>query len=79
MQHARNWIAGQWVDAESGATAESINPANGHVLGTFSNAAEADALAAIDAARQALNGSEWSHEPSCTVSPPSVRRTGVAS
>lgn len=63
MLHARNWIAGQWVDAVSGATAESINPANGQVLGTFSNAAEADALAAIDAARQALDGSVWSHEP----------------
>ena len=63
MRHAQNWIAGQWVDAESGATAESVNPASGQVLGTFADGAEDDALAAIDAARQALNGTGWSHEP----------------
>lgn len=60
---ARHWIAGEWVDSAEGATATSINPSTGEVLGSFADGTRADALAGINAARECLAGSRWAHQP----------------
>ncbi|MDO5699099.1 MAG: NAD-dependent succinate-semialdehyde dehydrogenase [Dermatophilus congolensis] len=43
-------IGGAWVDAESGATFEVINPATGTVMCTVAEASPADGVKALDAA-----------------------------
>lgn len=48
------FINGQWVDADSGATFEVINPATGQRLGTVPNMGQAETRRAIDAAQAAL-------------------------
>lgn len=58
-----NLIGGVWQPARSGRTAESLNPATGEVLGTLPDSAEVDALAAIDAARQAFEQPTWAQSP----------------
>jgi succinate-semialdehyde dehydrogenase/glutarate-semialdehyde dehydrogenase len=54
----RGFIAGDWVAADSGATTEIRNPANGHVLGRVPDMGAAEARRAIDAAHAAL--ADWS-------------------
>ena len=51
--HQKNFINGQWVDADTGATIDVINPATGETLGTIPEAGTAETLRAIDAAAQA--------------------------
>ncbi len=59
---ARNWIDGEWLTI--GATeAESLNPANRMALGSFEPADAAVVRAAIDAAKNSLDHSDWSHQP----------------
>src|SRR5512143_1681115 len=55
---AKMFIAGESVDALSGATYEVRNPANGDVVDTAPKGNEADARRAIDAAETAFE--EWS-------------------
>jgi succinate-semialdehyde dehydrogenase/glutarate-semialdehyde dehydrogenase len=50
----RGFIAGQWVDADSGQTTEIRNPANGELLGKVPHMGAAEARRAIDAAHAAL-------------------------
>ena len=38
----QNYIGGEWVDAASGETFESVSPATGDVLGTFPRSDAAD-------------------------------------
>lgn len=57
----RNYIAGEWNDA--GERLETINPSTGLVLGSYANAGEREALAAIAAARIAFDTTEWSRDP----------------
>jgi succinate-semialdehyde dehydrogenase/glutarate-semialdehyde dehydrogenase len=52
------YINGQWRDAASGATFESLNPATGDVIGQAADAGVADVQAAIEAAAAAFDG--WS-------------------
>ncbi|MEC7764305.1 MAG: aldehyde dehydrogenase family protein [Pseudomonadota bacterium] len=52
-------IDGQWVDALSGETFDTINPANGEVLATLPKGGKADVDLAVAAARRAFEG-EWS-------------------
>jgi betaine-aldehyde dehydrogenase len=59
---ATHWIDGKWVDA--GIVAESINPATGEVLGQWYDGGEAEAGAAIDAAKRAFMTSLWSRDRS---------------
>ena len=47
-----NYIDGEWVGAEKGETYTVINPANGQRLADVPKGSEADARAAIDAARE---------------------------
>ncbi len=48
-------INGKWVDAASGKTFESINPATGEVLAHIAEAGESDVNAAVAAARKAFD------------------------
>ncbi|MBI5597739.1 MAG: aldehyde dehydrogenase family protein [Elusimicrobia bacterium] len=52
-------IGGQWVDALSGKTFKTTNPASGELLGTVAEADRADVDAAVAAARAAFEG-PWS-------------------
>jgi acyl-CoA reductase-like NAD-dependent aldehyde dehydrogenase len=48
-----NYIGGEWVDAASGDTFESLNPATGETLGVFPSSTSADMDRAVEAARDA--------------------------
>lgn len=49
----RNYVNGTWVDARSGATMPSVNPATGEVLGVVPKAGPDDVTAAVAAAAAA--------------------------
>src|SRR5207253_6783948 len=53
------FIDGQWVDAESGKTFTTPNPATGETLAEVAEAAKADIDKAVTAARRAFEG-KWS-------------------
>ncbi len=53
----KNFIDGEWVDAASGATFESISPANGDTIGVFPRSGAADVDRAVEAAKAAYE--EW--------------------
>jgi alpha-ketoglutaric semialdehyde dehydrogenase len=58
----QNYIGGRWVDAQSGATFSSSNPANtAEIIGIFPRSDRADVIAAVDAAQAAFAG--WSRTP----------------
>lgn len=57
---AKHWIAGQWIGSDG--VSESINPATGSVLGRWADGGEAEARAAIAAARLAFDTSSWSRD-----------------
>src|SRR5580693_8129402 len=59
---AEHWIGGEWVG--SGTVSESVNPATGAVLGRWADGGEAEARAAIAAARRAFDTSPWSRDSS---------------
>ena len=54
---ARHWIDGEWADARD--QAESINPATGETIGTYTEAGEAEATRAITAALRAFRETGW--------------------
>ena len=53
------FIDGKWVDAESGKTFQTPNPATGETLAEVAEADKADVDKAVDAARRAFEG-KWS-------------------
>jgi alpha-ketoglutaric semialdehyde dehydrogenase len=55
-EHVRNFIGGQWADARSGATFETINPATEEVIATVTRSAAEDVDDAVNAARAAYTG-----------------------
>jgi betaine-aldehyde dehydrogenase len=57
---AQHWINGEWTGSD--AITESINPATGEVLGQWYDGGEAEAQAAIGAARGAFETSAWSRD-----------------
>ncbi|MGZ6314928.1 MAG: aldehyde dehydrogenase family protein, partial [Candidatus Limnocylindrales bacterium] len=58
----KNLIGGKWVDAQSGATFDSVSPANHEdVIGTFPASGAADVDAAVEAAKAAYPA--WSLMP----------------
>jgi betaine-aldehyde dehydrogenase len=59
---AKHWIDGEWTG--SGTISESVNPATGAVLGQWADGGEAEARAAIAAARRAFDTSPWSRDRS---------------
>lgn len=54
MKFYPNYIDGQWVEAKSGRRYQSINPANGEVLGEVALSGPEDVDAAVEAARKAF-------------------------
>ena len=59
---AKHWIDGEWVGSDT--VSESVNPATGAVLGRWADGGEAEARAAVAAARRAFDTSPWSRDPS---------------
>ncbi|MEP0843062.1 MAG: aldehyde dehydrogenase family protein [Phycisphaerae bacterium] len=55
----KNLIGGQWVDAQSGKTFETYNPATGEVIANVASSDAADVSKAVAAARKAFEG-PWS-------------------
>src|SRR5271154_1268853 len=53
-------IDGKLVDAASGKTFANVNPATEEVLGEVADADSSDMDSAIDAARRAFDGTDWS-------------------
>jgi alpha-ketoglutaric semialdehyde dehydrogenase len=53
----KNFIGGEWVDAASGETFESRNPANGEVIGVFPRSSAGDVDRAVEAAKAAYE--DW--------------------
>ncbi|MBO6541225.1 MAG: NAD-dependent succinate-semialdehyde dehydrogenase [Rhizobiaceae bacterium] len=49
-----NLIGGKWVEADSGAKIDVVNPANGKVLGTIPKCGQAETARAIEAAQKAF-------------------------
>jgi phenylacetaldehyde dehydrogenase len=56
-------INGKWVDAASGRTFASYNPATGEVLATIAEGAQEDINRAVIAARAAFEAGPWSKMP----------------
>ncbi len=56
----RAYIDDRFVDAASGETFETINPATGEVLARVASCDQADADLAVAHARRAFDGGEWS-------------------
>jgi betaine-aldehyde dehydrogenase len=54
---ARHWIDGEWIDARD--RADSINPATGERIGTYTEAGEPEAARAIAAALRTFRETEW--------------------
>jgi aldehyde dehydrogenase (NAD+) len=52
-ERAKNYIGGEWVDATGDESFESVNPANGDVLGTFPRSSVEDVDRAVEAATEA--------------------------
>lgn len=67
LQWAQDWLKGvktsyvngRWLENTGSNNIESINPANGEVLGRFESATVKDVDAAVDAAQHALQSSDW--------------------
>jgi aldehyde dehydrogenase (NAD+) len=53
----KNYIGGEWVDAASGETFESVNPATGDTIGVFPRSSAEDVDRAVEAAKAAFE--EW--------------------
>src|ERR671919_836349 len=49
----QNYIGGEWVDASSDETFESVNPASGDVIGAFPKSSTTDVDRAVEAAKDA--------------------------
>jgi len=62
---AEHWIGGTWVGSDT--VKESVNPATGVMLGRWADGGEAEARAAITAARHAFGTSAWSRAACATV------------
>ncbi|MFH1034597.1 MAG: aldehyde dehydrogenase family protein [Pseudomonadota bacterium] len=60
MEHFRLFIDGQFVDAQDGASFETIDPGTGEAFATVAQAGPAEAEAAILAARRAFDSGVWS-------------------
>ena len=59
MSAEQMWIAGEWCDAEDGATADILNPATGEVMATTPKATLSDVERCVAASRTALNDASW--------------------
>lgn len=53
------FIGGQWVDAQSGETLDTLDPATGESIGKIARGYAADVDAAVAAARKAFETGPW--------------------
>lgn len=60
MKHFQLFINNQWIDAESGQTFKSVNPANKQYVAELSAASAKDVEKACTAARNAFESDVWS-------------------
>ena len=58
---AKNWIGGEWL--ELGEKKQSVNPADGEVIGSYYDGGAEAAQAAIDAAAKAFAKEDWRLDP----------------
>lgn len=63
VNNAKLFIDGEYVDALSGETFESINPATNERLALVANGSEQDAKRAIQSAKNAYDSGVWSKMP----------------
>ncbi|TWT34879.1 aldehyde dehydrogenase family protein [Blastopirellula retiformator] len=59
VRHTQCFIDGKWVDASSGKTFETLNPATEEVIAEVAEGDAADIDAAVKAARRAFDGGPW--------------------
>ncbi|TAM85536.1 MAG: aldehyde dehydrogenase family protein [Candidimonas sp.] len=59
----KNLIGGEWTDSAAGLRADSIDPADGKVIGSFPDSSVEDARAAISAARDRFRDPNWAENP----------------
>lgn len=59
----RHFIAGAWLDSQTGATFDRASPAHGVVVSRSAMGTEAEAEAAVNAARAAFDDGGWSRLP----------------
>jgi len=59
-KHYHSFINNEWVDAASGETIDTFNPATGELIGCFPSGSSVDIDRAVKAARHALEKGEWS-------------------
>src|SRR5713101_7449419 len=53
------FIGGRWVDAASGKTFPTVNPATGETITLIAEGDERDAAAAVEAAHKAFHSGPW--------------------
>jgi betaine-aldehyde dehydrogenase len=58
---AQHWIGGTWTPSDR--ISASINPSTGETVGTFHDGGEKEASAAVDAAADAFETTQWSRLP----------------
>lgn len=65
MQLAKHYIDGHWLEAVSGKATirQNINPATSEVVHDFCDGTEAEAIAAVAAARRAFDNTAWRNSP----------------
>ena len=55
----KQYIDGEWVEAESGDTYDVVNPSNEEVIARVPRGGQADAARAVMAARKSFDGGDW--------------------
>ena len=63
LSRYRMFIDGEWVDAASGQSFESLNPYTGLAWATIPDSREEDVNRAVEAARRALDRPDWKGLP----------------
>lgn len=63
VMELKMFINGEWVEAQSGATHDVINPANGEVIAKAPLGDVEDARRAIEIARETFDAGVWSNTP----------------
>jgi len=58
--NAKNWIDGEWVDAEQSGI--SINPATGEQIGRYADGSQEEAQKAVEAAVRAFRETSWKND-----------------
>src|SRR5881409_1290461 len=59
LQNYKMFLAGDWHDSSTGAKSSIIDPSSNQTIGQVSKGSRADAQAAVEAARAAMDSPEW--------------------